>query len=117
MTTTLGAETGSSQASAPSAGTPRAASRWQHKYSMRLRINDTVIVGASVMLAHVVRFGASPNTSGSPGPLMTLFSCLFAALWLSSISVFHTRSPRIIGAGIDEYRRIGRGGFLAFGLI
>ena len=117
MTTTLGAETGSSQAPAPSAGTPRAASRWQHKYSMRLRITDTVIVCASVMLAQFVRFGDSPNTSGYPGPLMTLFSCLFAALWLSSISVFHTRSTRIIGAGIDEYRRLASASFWTFGII
>jgi exopolysaccharide biosynthesis polyprenyl glycosylphosphotransferase len=118
MTTTLGAKSGSSRVSAQSAGTtPSAASRWQHKYSMRLRITDSVIVCVSVMLAQFVRFGDSPNTSGYPGPLMTLFSCLFAALWLSSISVFHTRSTRIIGAGIDEYRRLASASFWTFGII
>ena len=69
------------------------------------------------MLAQYVRFGDAPNTSGYPGQVMTLFSCLFAALWLSSISVFHTRSPRIIGAGIDEYRRIASASFWTFGII
>src|SRR5271166_1544323 len=93
------------------------ARRWQHQYSRRLRITDSVIVCASVGLAQYIRFGDSPATSGYPGQLMTLFSVLFVALWLSSIAVFHTRSPRIIGAGIDEYRRIGSASFWTFGII
>jgi hypothetical protein len=47
----------------------------------------------------------SPNTASTPGPLMTLFSLMFAALWLSSIAAFNSRSIRVIGAGL-EYRRI-----------
>jgi hypothetical protein len=80
------------------AGQPdrKAALCWQRQYSARLRITDAVIVCAAVALAQFVRFGDSPNTSGYPGPVMTLFSGLFALLWLSSISVFHTRSARII---------------------
>jgi hypothetical protein len=64
------------------------ARRWQRQYSRRLRITDSLIVCASVMLAQHVRFGDSPYTSGYPGQLMTLFSFLFAAVWLSSIAVF-----------------------------
>jgi exopolysaccharide biosynthesis polyprenyl glycosylphosphotransferase len=90
------------------------ARRWQRQYSGRLRITDTVIVCASVMLAQYVRFGTA---SGYPGQSMTLFSVLFAALWLSSIAVFDTRSPRVIGAGIDEYRRIASASFWTFGII
>ncbi len=90
---------------------------WQQQYSARLRITDSVIVCAAIMLAQFVRFGDSPNMSGYPGPVMTLFSCLFAMLWLTSISVFHTRSPRVIGAGIDEYRRLASASFSVFGII
>jgi exopolysaccharide biosynthesis polyprenyl glycosylphosphotransferase len=92
--------------------------RWQYQYSHRLRISDSVIVVASVMLAQYVRFGDSPDrTSAYSGPVMTLFSILFAALWLSSLAVFQTRSTRVIGAGIDEYRRIGSASFWTFGII
>jgi exopolysaccharide biosynthesis polyprenyl glycosylphosphotransferase len=91
--------------------------RWQHPYSRRLRITDSLIVCASVMLAQYVRFGDLPDTSGYPGQLMTLFSFLFAALWLSLIAVFNTRSIRIIGAGIEEYRRIASASFWTFGII
>lgn len=91
--------------------------RWQQQYSVRLRITDSIIVCAAIALAQFARFGDSPNMSGYPGPVMTLFSCLFAVLWLTSIAVFHTRSPRIIGAGIDEYRRIASASFSVFGII
>ncbi|OBI80232.1 sugar transferase [Mycobacterium asiaticum] len=115
MTATLHAHTGLSPAvRSPGSGTIQ---RWQQQYSARLRITDSIIVCTAIMLAQLVRFGDSPNMSGYPGPVMTLFSCLFAMLWLSSISVFHTRSPRIIGAGIDEYRRIASASFSVFGII
>nr|WP_232079096.1 sugar transferase [Mycobacterium florentinum] len=92
--------------------------RWQNLYAGRLRVSDTLIVSGSVMLAQLVRFGESPaRTSAYSGPVMTMFSILFAALWLSSLAVFQTRSPRIIGAGIDEYRRIGSASFWTFGII
>lgn len=93
------------------------AQRWQDRYSQGLRISDSVIVFASVMLAQYVRFGEIANTSGYSDPTMTLFSFLFAALWLSALAVFQTRSTRIIGAGIEEYRRIGTASFWTFGII
>ena len=91
--------------------------RWQDRYSQRLRISDTTIVVASVLLAQYVRFGEVANTSGYSDPVMTLFSFTFATLWLTALAVFQTRSPRLIGAGIEEYRRIGSASFWTFGII
>lgn len=96
---------------------PATNQRWQQRYSRRLRSSDAAIVCASVLLAQYVRFGEIANTSGYSDPVMTFFSVLFAALWLSALAVFQTRSPRIIGAGIDEYRRIGSASFWTFGII
>ena len=93
------------------------ARRWQHQYSRRLRITDSLIICASVALAQYIRFGDSPHASGYPGEVMTLFSVLFAALWLSSIAMFHARSIRVIGAGIEEYRRIVSASVWTFGII
>lgn len=119
MTTTLAGQNGHIPAAAHSALPPaqKVSRRWQRKYAGWLHITDSVIVCGSVMLAQYVRFGASPSNSGYPGELMTLFSVLFAALWFSSIAAFHTRSPRIIGAGIDEYRRLTSASFYTFGII
>lgn len=91
--------------------------RWQDHYAQSLRITDSVIVVASIFLAQYVRFGEIANTSGYSDPVMTLFSVLFAALWLSSLAIFQTRSTRVIGAGIDEYRRIASASFWTFGII
>lgn len=93
------------------------ARRWQRQFARRLRLSDTAIVCASVLLAQYVRFGEIANTSGYPDAVMTFFSVLFAALWLSALAVFQTRSARVIGAGIDEYRRIGSASFWTFGII
>ncbi|UQX12975.1 sugar transferase [Candidatus Mycobacterium methanotrophicum] len=93
------------------------APRWHHQYSRRLRITDSLIVCGSVALAQYIRFGDSPYTSGYRGEVMTLFSVLFAALWLSSIAMFHARSIRVIGAGIEEYRRIVSASVWTFGII
>lgn len=93
------------------------ARRWLHWYSTRLRISDTVIVCAAVALAQLVRFGDSPKVSGYPGPVMTLFSIGFAVLWLTSIAMFNARSIRIIGGGLEEYRRIISASFWTFGII
>ncbi|OSC40983.1 sugar transferase [Mycobacterium decipiens] len=119
MTSTLRAQDGSRPVTASPDRESRAAghSRWQQRYSRHLRITDSVLVCAAVVVAQYVRFGDSPNNSGYPGPVMTLFSCLFAILWLSSISVFHTRTASVVGAGIDEYRRIASASFSTFGII
>ncbi|ORA79448.1 polyprenyl glycosylphosphotransferase [Mycobacterium malmoense] len=95
----------------------RTVQRWEYEYSHGLRISDSMIVFASVILAQYVRFGEVQNTSGYSDPVMTLFSFLFAALWLSSLAIFQTRSARVVGAGIDEYRRIASASFWTFGII
>ncbi|WP_293320304.1 sugar transferase [Mycobacterium sp.] len=102
----------------PSGNVVRRTSRhWHQRYSRLLSISDSLIVCGSVFLAQFVRFGHSPNISGYPGPVMTLFSFVFVMLWLSSLAIFETRSARVIGAGIDEYRRIGSASFWTFGII
>jgi exopolysaccharide biosynthesis polyprenyl glycosylphosphotransferase len=104
---------------APTAQIVKAANarRWQHQYSRRLRITDALIVCASVALAQYIRFGDSPQVSGYPGEIMTLFSIMFAGLWLSLIAGFRSRSVRVIGAGIEEYRRLVSASFWTFGII
>jgi len=90
------------------------AERWRHRYARRLRISDALIVCSAIVLAQYVRFGDSPNKSSH---MMTLLSVLFAALWLSSLAIFRTRSTNVVGAGIEEYRRIASASFWTFGII
>lgn len=91
--------------------------RWERAYATRLLITDTVVVTASVMLAQYVRFGHSPVPDSSVSKQLTGFSVLFILLWLAALAIFRTRSTRVIGSGIDEYRRVLSASFWTFGAV
>ena len=48
---------------------------------------------------------------------MTAYSALLAIIWLSTLAGFRSRSPRYIGAGVEEYRRVVTASFWTFGAI
>lgn len=99
--------------------------QWQRRYSAKLRATDTVVVCAAVVLAQYVRFGAAQKDSvdwalnpfGYSNYFVPAFSILFALAWLAALSGFRTRSPRLVGTGIEEYRRVVAASFWTFGAI
>ncbi|MBJ8348672.1 sugar transferase [Antrihabitans sp. YC2-6] len=95
--------------------------RWQAEYGRRLQVADTLIVCASVAVAQVVRFGGVDEGSlswfGNTEVGYTAVSLAIAAIWIGCLSLFSTRSPRVIGVGPEEYRRITSATLRLFGLI
>jgi exopolysaccharide biosynthesis polyprenyl glycosylphosphotransferase len=90
--------------------------RWQRRYITKLQMTDTLVVIAAVVLAQYARFG----TISPPGYLeyyVPAFAVLFAIVWLSALAGFHSRSPRLIGTGIEEFRRVVSASFWTFGAI
>ncbi|MCG5431654.1 sugar transferase [Mycobacterium sp. MYCO198283] len=102
-------------AAKPSVGQRR--NRWQHTYVLGLLVTDAVVVAAAVFSAQYVRFGLSPNFESQASKPLTGFSVLFTLLWLSALTIFRTRSHRIVGGGIEEYRRVVGASFWTFGAI
>jgi exopolysaccharide biosynthesis polyprenyl glycosylphosphotransferase len=100
---------------APRIATPREQprARWQRRYSRWLLISDTIVVSAAVMLAQIVRFGTAPRTLLLAGS----FSAGLIALWLCALAIFRTRSPRVIGAGLEEYRLVVSATAWTFGAV
>ncbi|MBM4520527.1 exopolysaccharide biosynthesis polyprenyl glycosylphosphotransferase [Rhodococcus hoagii] len=95
-------------------------SKWEHCYVSRLRIIDAVVVAGAVAAAQVVRFGTeaqSVATNTISGFSYTMMSVALAGLWIAMLVIHRTRSTRVIGAGAEEYRRIGVATFQLFGLI
>lgn len=90
---------------------------WQRRYTARLRITDTLVVCAAVALAQLVRFGPLLTPPRDSNYYVPAFSILFVIVWLSALAAFHTRSPRLIGTGIEEYRRVVAASFWTFGAI
>ena len=82
-----------------------------------LRITDTVVVCGAVILAQYVRFGSAPTAPGYVNQYVTAYSALLVAIWLLALTGFRARSPRYIGAGIEEYRRVVAASFGTFGAI
>ena len=68
-------------------------------------------------IAQYLRFGSDVTWRPYQHTYVFLFSVVFAAGWLIVLSAFRTRSPRIIGTGIEEYRRVVSASLWIFGAI
>jgi len=93
--------------------------KWQGAYVKRLAITDAVVVVLSVLLAQWIRFGYEDLLDPASGTNFNyaIFSAVFIVGWLTALSVFRTRSPRVIGAGYDEYQRVVSATLALFGTI
>ncbi|OBA38017.1 polyprenyl glycosylphosphotransferase [Rhodococcus sp. 852002-51564_SCH6189132-a] len=93
--------------------------KWQNVYVKRLCLTDAIIVVLSVILAQTVRFGYEDLLrAGGGGQLdYTVVSAVLIVAWLGALSVFRTRSRRVIGAGYDEYQRVISATLAVFGAI
>lgn len=91
--------------------------RWQQRYATRLALTDSALVVSAVILAHQVRFGAVPQTSGRESLYLAASSGLIAVCWLIALAALRTRSVRVIGAGVEEYRRVVVASLSTFGAL
>jgi exopolysaccharide biosynthesis polyprenyl glycosylphosphotransferase len=94
-----------------------ARSSWQRRYAATLRISDFFVVSAAVLLSQFVRFGPTWTPPDYPHYYVTTYSALFIAAWLCALTAFRTRSPRLIGTGVEEYRRVLTASLSTFGVI
>lgn len=90
---------------------------WQRRYAAELRLTDSLVVCAAVVLAQYIRFGTTELAAGEFKYFVPGFSIAFIVVWLGALAGFHTRSPRVIGSGIEEYRRVIAASFWTFGAI
>ncbi len=97
------------------AGRPRP--RWQQRYAANLRITDAIVVCAAVAFAQYVRFGLPPFVPGHENRYATACSVLTVVIWLSLLAGFRARCTRIIGRGLEEYRRAVEASIWTFGAI
>ncbi|KAA0018923.1 sugar transferase [Antrihabitans cavernicola] len=94
--------------------------RWQSEYKRRVQLTDAVVVTGAVALGQVVRFGTQESIlkpAEISGIEYTALSVSIAVVWLILLTALNTRSPRVMGNGAEEYRRIGSATLRLFGLI
>lgn len=93
--------------------------RWAGTYARRLLSADVLAVVLSVGIAQFARFGAAPAALNASVSMFsyTLVSAVLIAAWLGALVLFHTRDPRVVGTGAEEYRRIAHASLSLFGTV
>jgi exopolysaccharide biosynthesis polyprenyl glycosylphosphotransferase len=80
---------------------------WQQECSRRLVIADLLGVVLAVGLAQWLRFGGWEGIDQAyKYSNYLVVSVAIAVIWMLALSINHSRSPRIIGSGAEEYRRV-----------
>ena len=90
---------------------------WEHQYVDRLRVSDVAVVIGAVAIAQLIRFGELQTDGARAFASVTSVSIALAAIWIAFLAIFRTRSPRVIGNGAEEYRRIVSATFRLFGVV
>jgi exopolysaccharide biosynthesis polyprenyl glycosylphosphotransferase len=92
---------------------------WAGTYVHRLAVTDAVAIVGSVAVAQLVRFGVDGGTLKAEVSVYsyTLVSVLLVASWFAALLVFRSREPRVVGSGVEEYRRVARASTALFGTV
>jgi exopolysaccharide biosynthesis polyprenyl glycosylphosphotransferase len=80
--------------------------RWKRRYTHALILTDMTVVVIAMVGAQIVNLGLPFPTADIASVYYSILSVLVAAIWLTMLSVYRTRSPRVIGVGVEEYRRV-----------
>ena len=89
---------------------------WQRGYARRLVLVDLIGVILAVGLAQWLRFGAINETVPTYEYIdYSAVSAVVAVLWMLALSINRSRSPRVIGSGAEEYRRVWLATLTVFG--
>lgn len=93
---------------------------WLRSHALRMRVTDMLCVVLAVSGAYLLRFGfedsIAVNGRGVDVSYVTLSLFLIAAWWLV-LEYMGTRDPKVIGTGLEEYRRVTAASLWLFGAV
>lgn len=108
-------------ASGTSATRPKSLrAQWQQRYGNWLVASDVLVVSAVVAIAQILRFGNVTAGSLWAGDTLVAYSAVSALIvvaWIMVLAIYHTRAQRVIGAGLEEFRRVWTATLWVFGVI
>ena len=92
---------------------------WARSYVRRLAVTDACAIVVSVAIAQLVRFGTDPATLRSQilAYSYTAVSAVLFLAWFSALILFRSREPRVVGTGVEEFRRVARASTALFGTV
>ena len=91
---------------------------WIRPYRAMLRVADTLVIGAALVVAHLARFGMDRAQVPVADTVIgyDFLGLTIALMWLGALSAFRSRDPRVLGLGSDEYKRVIHSTLLVFGI-
>src|SRR5262245_4930504 len=101
-------------------GLSRSLSRsvWKRRYERALRVSDVAVVSSAGALSQLLRFGSVPCREWLIFHLgLLVVSTVVAVIWVLFLTIYRTRAPKILGAGLEEYQRVSAATVSAFGAI
>lgn len=91
---------------------------WARRTLRRLEVLDAAAVAVATAVAHLLRFTVLDGRENAPWDLpfwaVTVVVCV---LWWIFLGLFNTRDLKVLGAGVDEYRRVINASLYLFGLL
>lgn len=91
---------------ASAAATDQSAPSWYVKYRRLLVAGDSVVLGVAIFTTFALLFTADQSVAGAQFVTYGWLAPLLGALWVFALGAADTRSLQIVGAGLDEYRRV-----------
>ncbi|MDF2824323.1 MAG: Undecaprenyl-phosphate galactose phosphotransferase, partial [Mycobacterium sp.] len=89
-----------------SVGTRAFPGTWRSRYSRRLVLLDAAVITVALLTAQWLRFGVLPTDHPERLSGYTAVSAVIGVVWWAALSANRSHSTRIIGAGLEEYRRV-----------
>ncbi|MBT2519664.1 sugar transferase [Arthrobacter sp. ISL-28] len=95
------------------------ANEWRSRYARRLAVVDGCIVVWATAGALLLRFGSPEGDAliSGPGQPYMLLSLALAAAWWSMLSLWGSRDTKILGYGVEEYKRVVTASLWLFGIV
>jgi len=111
------AEEVSAPAKSPQAVHPADGPQWQRRYIRALVVTDVVVVMAALACAQMVKLGRSVTALDPVSIYFAILSVFVGGIWVALLAAYRTRSPRIVGAGVEEYRRVLSASLATIGVV
>ncbi|MEA5153333.1 sugar transferase [Raineyella sp.] len=95
---------------------PRPGTRWYYAHRRRLIGIDLLMVTGAITATYLLKFGDELTTEvGGTGVPYVVAGLMVGLLLMGALGGTESRSRRILGAGLEEYRRVIRACFVVFG--